>query len=176
MSTIPAASLDASNLSPEGCPAIQIQIADPDLQAYLQRYPFAVGPVPEMNERGKKAIAAGIRFRPAGPKIVPVMLRMEQTLLGANEQRRVDELLDRIGISGKQKHMHIDDFGWEANIVPREAKSVLVVGCGDGIELIFLRAVLPEARITAIDYHNSLLPGLADAVGLKFLEGVPSRV
>ncbi len=124
-----------------------------------------------MNDLGKNAVAAGIRFRPAGPKTAPVMLREKQTLLPDNEQRRVDELLDRIGMSAKQKRIHIDDFGWEVNLVPREAKSVLVVGCGDGIELIFLRAVLPHARITAIDYHNSLLPGLADAVEPTFFEG-----
>jgi SAM-dependent methyltransferase len=46
-----------------------------------------------------------------------------------------------------------------------------VIGCGDGIELLFLRAVLPEAQITAIDYHDSLLPGVFDAVGMTLLEG-----
>jgi SAM-dependent methyltransferase len=171
MYTIPVASLDADGLSPHGCLAIQIEIADPELQAYLQRYPFAEGPKREMNERGKKAIAAGIRFRAAGPKITPAMLSEEQARLTTGEQGRVNELLDRIGMSAMQKQVQVNDFGWEANLVPRETKSVLVVGCGDGIELIFLRAVLPEARITAIDYRNSLLPGLAEAVGLTFFEG-----
>jgi SAM-dependent methyltransferase len=172
MYTIPSPSfVDEDDCSSDCSPAILIQITHPESQAYLQRYPFASGPEPEMNDLGKNAVAAGIRFRPAGPKTVPVMLREKQTLLTDKEQGRVEELLDRIGMSAKQKRIHVDDFGWEVNLVPREAKNVLVVGCGDGIELIFLRAVLPDARITAIDYHNSLLPGLADVVGPMFLEG-----
>jgi SAM-dependent methyltransferase len=76
-----------------------------------------------------------------------------------------------IGLSKEKIAVHLDDFGWEANLLPREAKNVLVIGCGNGLELIFLRAVLPEARFTAMDYHQKLLPGLQAAVGLTFQEG-----
>lgn len=60
--------------APLSHPAIQIRIDDPKLQAYLQRYPFAQGPIPEMNVLGKRAIEQGIRYRPAAPKIDPVVL------------------------------------------------------------------------------------------------------
>jgi len=39
------------------------------------------------------------------------------------------------------------------------------------MELIFLRAILPEARITAIDYHDSIIPEVKKIVGVAFLEG-----
>jgi SAM-dependent methyltransferase len=79
--------------------------------------------------------------------------------------------MTQLGVSAAMQDIHVDDFGWEANLVPRTAKSVLVMGCGDGIELIFLRAVLPNARLTAVDYYNSLLPGLQEAVGVELHQG-----
>lgn len=151
--------------------AIQIDIADPEFQAYLQRYPFASGPDRHTNDICKKAVEDGIRFRDAAPEADVTMLQADQTHLASSETERVQELFNRIGLTAREKEKHLDDFEWEANLVPRAAKNVLVIGCGDGIELIFLRAVLPQANITAIDYRNSLLPRLADAVGLNFLEG-----
>jgi SAM-dependent methyltransferase len=163
--------VDAGDSGVGGAAGIQIEIADPQLQAYLQRYPFAAGPEPEMNRRGLKTVSAGVRSRPVGPRVVPVLLKPQDAGLSPEETARVVALMDAIGLSGEKKAIHLDDFGWEANLVPRAAKNVLVIGCGNGVELMFLRAVLPEARITAMDYYEKLLPGLQSAVELTFHEG-----
>ncbi|MBW4038688.1 MAG: class I SAM-dependent methyltransferase [Acidobacteria bacterium] len=162
---------DAGDPSHGAQPAIQIHLDNPKLQAYLQRYPFAQGPDPEMNQLGRSAIAKGVKFRPTAPNTKTCLLKHEQTLLAAAEQSRAESLLDQIAIPDNEKRMYFDDFEWETNFVPRETKSVLVIGCGNGIELIFLRAVLPNARIMAIDYHDARLPKLGSTVGMQFLQG-----
>ncbi len=162
---------DAGDPSHGAQPAIQIHLDNPKLQAYQQRYPFAQGPNLEMNQLGRSAIAKGVKFRPTAPNTKTCLLKHEQTLLAAAEQSRAESLLDQIGIPDNEKRMYFDDFEWETNFVPRETKSVLVIGCGNGIELIFLRAVLPNARIMAIDYHDARLPKLGSTVGMQFLQG-----
>ena len=170
---VPASGSD--DLSSEIRPAVQIPIPDLEMQAYLQRYPFASGPQAEMNERCKRTIASGIYLRPPGLRAKPVWLKPADARLSSDEEARAHALLDQIGTPVAEKAIHFDDFAWEASFVPRETKNVLVIGCGHGIELIFLRAVLPEAHITAIDYasdnYNSLLPGLPEAVKLTFFSG-----
>jgi SAM-dependent methyltransferase len=65
----------------------------------------------------------------------------------------------------------IDDYGWEANLVPLDTKDALVIGCADGIELMFLRAMLPEATITALDYEDVIPEARKQATGVRFLQG-----
>jgi SAM-dependent methyltransferase len=152
-------------------PGIQIRITDPELQAYLQRYPFATGPDETINRYVASIIAENIFFREAGTPAETRLLSPDETRLPTPEQGRVQELFAKVGMSAADQRVHINDFEWEANLVPRDAKNVLVIGCGDGIELLFLRAVLPEAQITAIDYHDSLLPGILDAAEVTLLVG-----
>jgi SAM-dependent methyltransferase len=163
--------LDARGSGAGGFAGIQIEVTDTQLQAYLQRYPFAAGPEPEMNRRGLETVSAGMRWRPGGQRVVPVLLKPEETRLSVEETARATALMETIGMSEAKKAVHLDDFGWEANLIPREAKNVLVIGCGNGVELIFLRSVLPDAHITAMDYYKKLLPELQSAVGLTFHEG-----
>ena len=159
------------SLPARGVPGVQIRVTDPSLQAYLQRYPFASGPDETMNLRAGAVVSENIFFREPGPEVGTTLLSPEERQLPILESERARELLERVGMSAAEREVHRNDFEWEANLVPRHAGNVLVIGCGDGIELLFLRAVLPEARITAIDYHDSLLPGIFDAVGMTFLEG-----
>jgi SAM-dependent methyltransferase len=152
-------------------PGVQIRVTDPALQAYLQRYPFASGPDEALNRRARQVVSENIFYREVGPPVEPIALAPEDTKLPAAEAERIQQLFTRIGMDAATQAVHTNDFAWEANLIPRHARNVLVVGCGDGIELLFLRAVLPEARITAIDYYNSLLPGIAEATAVTFLEG-----
>jgi SAM-dependent methyltransferase len=152
-------------------PGIQIRVIDAALQAYLQRYPFASGPNEAMNQRARTTVSKDIFFREVGPEVETVLLPQDQTHLSDAELARLLTLFSVIAMPPADHTIHINDFGWEANLIPRHAKNVLVIGCGNGVELAFLRAVLPEARITALDYHNYLIPGLAEAVDLAFLQG-----
>jgi SAM-dependent methyltransferase len=151
-------------------PGLQIDVADAELQAYLQRYPYASGPDEAMNARGLAAVAA-IRLRKPGAPFAVTLLAPLDTLLADEEEARLQALFDRTQISSRTQRTHRDDFGWEANLVPRSATNVVILGVGDGIELLFLRAVLPAARLTALDYIDALLPGIAAASGVTLLTG-----
>jgi len=150
--------------------AIQIPIDDPALQAYLQKYPFG-GPNLDLNALARREVAARMYLRPEARAVEIVLLKPAQTRLAFEEENRVVALLGSIGLNEEQKRTHLNDFAWEANMLPRDAKNVLVIGCGDGIELLFLRAALPGARITALNYHQSLLPGVQEKTGISFVAG-----
>jgi SAM-dependent methyltransferase len=151
-------------------PGLQIDVADAELQAYLQRYPFASGPDEAMNQRGRAA-AAAIRLREPGAPFATTLLQPVETLLGSEEEARLQTLFETVSMEEAAQRRHRDDFGWEASLVPDSAFNVLVLGVGDGIELLFLRAVLPAARLTALDYVDALLPGVAAATGVTLLTG-----
>ena len=116
-------------------PGLQIDVADAELQAYLQRYPFASGPDEAMNARGLAAVAA-IRLRKPGAPFAVTLLAPLDTLLADEEEARLQALFDRTQISSRTQRTHRDDFGWEANLVPRSATNVVILGVGDGIELL----------------------------------------
>ncbi len=154
----------------KGC-AYLMPIPDPALQAYLQRHPFCAGPDQDLNQRCRVAVQRWFGVRPCGTEVAVTQLETGQTVLPAEALARLDRMFDQLGVSRGDRTSQIDDFGWEANLVPGSARRVLVVGCGDGVELLFLRAALPEAEITAMDYHNSIAPKLAEIVRLTFIEG-----
>ena len=154
-----------------GSRGYQIRVDDPALQAYLQRYPFASGPDAAKNAAGREAILQGLRVRPAGNEPRQVLLRADETALAAPESERLQALFARLGMEPSQRQTLVEDFGWEANLVPRTAKRALILGCGNGMELLFLRAVLPEASIVAVDYYDSVAEPVKEAVGLRFIEG-----
>lgn len=152
--------------------AYQMRIVDTDLQAYLQRWPFGTGPDPARNLAGCEAIRKTLQVRQTGntrPKVV--LLSAEQARLQVQESQRLHDIFRILKFDETRQRTLNNDFAWEANLVPRSARKVLVIGCGDGMELLFLRAVLPEASITAIDYHDSLTPEVKATVALAFLEG-----
>jgi len=151
--------------------AYQMLVVDTDLQAYLQRWPFATGPDPAKNRAGREAIRQVLQARPSGTAPEVMLLGPEQTLLPVHERRRLQEIFRILQMDEARQRTLNNDFAWEANLVSRSARKVLVVGCGDGMELLFLRAILPDASITAIDYHDSLTPEVKGVVGLAFLEG-----
>ena len=67
-------------------------------------------------------------------------------------------LMDEAGVPNGKRANLIDDFGWEAKLIPLGSRNVLIVGCGGGMELLFLRAMLPDREV-----DGSGLWGFADA-------------
>jgi 2-polyprenyl-3-methyl-5-hydroxy-6-metoxy-1,4-benzoquinol methylase len=149
----------------------EMRIADSDLQAYLQRWPFATGPDPVRNLIGCAAIRKTLQPRQPSTASNVVMLAPEQTLLATQESQRVQNAFRALHFDVARQRTLNNDFAWEVNQVPRSSRKVLVIGCGDGMELLFLRSILPQANITAIDYRDSLTPEVKALVNLVFLEG-----
>jgi 2-polyprenyl-3-methyl-5-hydroxy-6-metoxy-1,4-benzoquinol methylase len=153
-----------------GTPALLIRIHDDEMQAYLQRCPYASGADSEMNARGLAGVRGGLEIRnPREPATVEFQTSAESALSTAATER-FRALARRAGLDEDTIARSLDDYGWKARNLPAETRHVLSIGCGDGRELLFLRAVLPEARITAYDWKNGLLPGIAEVATATFGE------
>ena len=62
-----------------------------------------------------------------------------------------------------------DRLAWKFRDVPAGTQRILDIGCGDGLELVFLRAAAPEARILAVDWLSESLPlRTVHALGIEF--------
>jgi SAM-dependent methyltransferase len=160
-----------SGMTPDPRCGFEMRITDPAMQAYLQRYPFASGPDEAMNTASRAAIVEKLRPRPVGPPADVTRLELSESELSGDPLQRAQAILSQLNLAADRANTVTKDFSWEANLVPRSTKHLLVIGCGDGMELIFLRAVLPDARITAIDYYDNLTPKLKQLIGLEFLGG-----
>lgn len=152
--------------------AFQLTVKDPAVQAYLQRYPSAVGPDNAMNARCCREIGENLALRPK-PSMAATVVRLKpyETQLTAEQMVRLEQVMNESEVPVADRAEMINDFAWEANLVPRDVKDILVIGCGDGKELMFLRAVLPEAKITALDYTDSVPPARKRATGVRFFQG-----
>ena len=162
----------------ENSRAFQLSIKDSAMRAYLQRYPFVLGPDSTMNARCTEEIRQQFALRPnsnglatVGGKSTTVRLSPEQANLSENVLSRLQTLMDQAGVHNERRSSVIEDFGWEAKLTPSGPKDVLVIGCGDGIELLFLRAVLPDANLTAVDYGDHLTQALKQTTQVQFHAG-----
>jgi len=152
--------------------AFQLSVEDPAMRAYLQRYPFLTGPDPAMNDLGRRVIHAGLVSRNR-EKTTTALTRLmpKETELSAEQMGRLQRIMDESEVPQALRRELIDDYAWEANLVPLDTKDALVLGCADGTELMFLRAVLPEATITAIDYEDSIPEARRRATDVRFFHG-----
>jgi len=151
--------------------ALQLAIDDPAMRAYLQRYPFGVGPDRAMNARCADAIRNGIVIRCRTKPATVTRLKPEETNLTPEQMARLQKIMDEAGVPQSARAEMIDDYAWEATFIPRDTKNALVIGCGDGTEIMFLRAVCPDAAITALDYDDVIPPARKKATGVLLHRG-----
>ncbi len=153
-----------------GC-GYQIEISDSSLQAFLQEWPFLSSPDAEKNKTAAQAVLNGLHQREEGVEPRRVLLSQKRSTLSEEEMTTVLGHFDSLQLDKALQRRLIDDFAWEANMVPRGAKNVLVVGCGNGIEMIFLRVLLPEARFTAVNYVDCMAPAVKEIVKTTLYTG-----
>lgn len=138
-------------------PAYEIHIEDPAMQLYLQHWTYITGPDQQGNLAARRAIRQCLRRRESWTGPAPVtLLSPEQTLLRPEEIERLRAFFRELRYDPARQERLIRRFGWHANLVDRSIDNVLDIGCGDGMELLFLRAVLPQAKITAVDFVDRL--------------------
>ena len=153
-----------------GFPALLIRVSNEAMQAYLQQYPLASGPDETMNERCVEEVRHSFEIRLSAECADVVQLTPPECELSIAALQRFLELARRVSLGSGPTAVVLNDLGWKVNRLPPEARDVLSIGCGDGIELLFLRAVLPEARITAYDWKDKLLPGIGTAADVTYRE------
>ena len=50
-----------------------------------------------------------------------------------------------------------DSYKWMAQIIPEDAKELLDIGCGTGLELDYIFKRFPKMKVTGIDFAKSML-------------------
>jgi len=147
-------------------PSILLSVDDLSLRIYLQQYPFATGPDRGLNEKALSAIRRSFQSRPSDVETSITLLPPNSTEISGVVLARAAAIFASIGVGDSVQQKLANDYGWRVNHIPANTRSLLSIGCGEGQELVFIRAIFPEIEITALDYRKTLLPGLAAAVGL----------
>jgi SAM-dependent methyltransferase len=150
---------------------ILIRITDPNLQVYLQKYPFASGPDPETNNHCRHAISRSIETRQAGLPGGVISLKEDEIKWSFEESSRLETMMEKVGIDGSERQILIEEYKWKVAFIPRNIKRVLVIGCGSGEELLFVHSVCPSASITAIDLRDILKPEIKKLLKVDFICG-----
>lgn len=146
-------------------PAILLSFSGEDRRAYMQAHPFLNGPRRAMNLAllAELPAATAIRRPAAGCEVE----RFSEDELGLRPDvgARLRSLLAEAGIPAAQA---LKRFAWKIAEIPPDTRSILDIGCGDGLELMFLRAAAPDAAITAIDWDDRLMPEIRALTGVQF--------
>ena len=160
-----------SQTETDAAAAMLIAVADHRLQKYMQTYPFLDGPDEALNLECFREIRSHFRARALEAPVEAISLGLEQTTLGSEVLSRLREMLQQIGISAEEQGKLIQKLAWKVRDVPAAARRILVLGHGGGYELLFLRAVAPQAEIYTIDWVDATDPKIRELVKPKIAFG-----
>jgi len=151
-------------------PALLCRIADTAVQAYIQHYPFCSGPDAARNAACRRLIAASLELRsPAPPAVERIALAgLPDGWIGVDRRARFAAALAAAGVPADRHEYFLRDLGWKVLHAPAESRRILAMGCGGGAELVFLRAMFPEAEISAVDFDDSVPAGWKTTLGVSF--------
>jgi SAM-dependent methyltransferase len=136
------------------------------LQAYLQTYPFLTGPDEELNGRGLALLRAGPSLRRPTLDVSVNLLEQNDFPPSSDAEARVRKLCAAAAL--RKCDALLDDYHWKLAVADAKPDKVLSFGCGDGHELIMLRAMFPMARIEALDWTAKVSATLLSAADVSF--------
>ena len=123
--------------------ALQIAISDKEIQAYLQRHPFGIGHRSDFNQTALSSLRCALRFRPQSPPSDCQLADPAKPDLTPEEVSGIQSWFEQLAVEESQRLWAWRSLVWKICRIPRTARSVLSIGCGGGIELILIRALLP---------------------------------
>ena len=135
--------------------ALLCRVVDPAVRADLQTFPFGTGPDHVANVRALETLRSCMEVR--RPTLPASVIRRPASELRLPDAQVVaaQRLALTVGFSEATWKRRVDDFGWKMTLLPADAETVMVFGCGAGTELLFLRAAFPHARLLAHDWNES---------------------
>src|SRR5262245_10029683 len=151
--------------------AIQIRIIDKAVQAYLQQYPFGFGREPAMHRTALVNLRQGLQVRPEVGNGETALADPSKHGLAPDEMQRTQRLFVRLRVPGTQQQWAWEVLAWKTAHIPRSSRTVLSIGCGGGVELILIRALLPEAKIAAVDFQDHMPRPVKAALDVRFVRG-----
>jgi SAM-dependent methyltransferase len=152
-------------------PAIVLSFQDEEQRAYMQAYPFLNGPRRAMNLRLLAQLPDAISIRQPAAGCEVERFSEEELRLRPEVEGRLRSLLAGAGCRSDEIASALKRLAWKVAEVPADARSILAIGCGDGLELIFLRAAAPHARISAVDWSDRLKPEIKKLTDTQFQSG-----
>jgi SAM-dependent methyltransferase len=152
-------------------PAIVLSFQDEEQRAYMQAHPFLNGPRRAMNLRLLAQLPDAISIRQPASGCEVERLSEEELRLRPEVEGRLRSLLAGAGCRSDEVASALKRLAWKVAGVPADTRSILDIGCGDGLELIFLRAAAPHARISAVDWSDRLKPEIKKLTDTQFQSG-----
>jgi len=149
----------------EARPAVLLSFSGEDRRAYMQAHPFLSGPCRTMNLALLAELPAAISIRHPAAGCEVERFSEDELRLRPDVEVRLRSLLAKAGVPAAEA---LKRFAWKIAEVPPDTRSILDIGCGNGLELIFLRAAAPHASITAVDWDDHLLPEIRALTGVQF--------
>jgi SAM-dependent methyltransferase len=151
-------------------PAVLLAVPDIEMQPYLQAHPFLNGTRREVNESLLASIEKLITIRRPHDACEVERLAPEELQLTTDNEKRVLALFEEIGHSADAIAEAMSLLAWKFRDLPADARSILDIGSGGGDEVVFLRAIAPQAKIVAIDWRD-VHPKVKKLAGIQFLTG-----
>lgn len=152
--------------------AFNIRLDDSSVHAYAQRFCFLNGPDAELNRRLRRAVLEQkleLADEADAERVQFLDLARQRAL--HTQLMATLRVPPELGISEATRRAWIKNLGWKVARVPRDARSVLVLGSATCREAIFLRHHLPDARIVCTDFVDQRIPGIERALDIEFHAG-----
>jgi SAM-dependent methyltransferase len=149
-------------------PAVVLAFREESWHGYMQAFPFLNGPRQDVDEDILASLADVITTRQPATGCEVERYSAEELALRPEVEERVRSYLRGVGLSGKALAAVFHRLAWKVRDVNPETRTILDIGCGDGLELLFLRAAAPNAQIFAIDWNNGLADSIGDLTRVQF--------
>jgi SAM-dependent methyltransferase len=142
------------------------------VHAYAQKHWPLNGPSPAMNQSLRKAVLEStIELDEELDEQLMLFLDVEEQKRIVREITTNLKVPAEIGINGKIINDWIVNLGWKVNTIPKDAKDVLVIGSASCREALFIRHLLPHAKITCVDFVDARIPNIELVLNIKFIAG-----
>lgn len=148
---------------------IQFEV-DQDTAIYLQRHSFLDGPEESRNRRLRSELVGKACPRHADRDEVAFedVSGHPRELLSADDWLRLQRLGSRLGLSELEWRNIGYYYGWKLKLAHAEApKRVLSFGSATGMECVAIKALFPDAKISAIDFNLEVDPAWLEPLGIE---------
>lgn len=149
-------------------PAVLVKLPDDASRIYAQKYPFLSGPKASLNRSVIEEVPRAIIIRRPTRSCRVERRNSDEARLASQIEMRARSLFRAIGLVEQDVEEVVARLAWKFRDVRPETRTILDIGCGNGMELVFLRAAAPDARILALDWSDGLLPKLKEIIGIEF--------
>lgn len=148
--------MNSRQLPGEPAPAYHTPVKNRAVRFYMQAQVLAGEEDPAGFHEAVEAVRRSFSERPVS-RPSPDLGRIVELDDQASEptpalRSSVVKTYQQLGYSDKQITVLVTDYGWKVGRLASDHSRILSIGCGDGDELLFLRARYPNAKMTALDY------------------------